>query len=739
MLAYKYTNVKIQLAMIKQVVYTYLFNVFLVSPNSIIKAFLINFSKDKENLNSKEKFLKFIEINKDIEDGFYDIFSSNANPLLDEKNMPIVDQEGKNVNEKVTLDYMYLTCLLNKNSQINFDELSVDEIRIKGKQELREIFFDVFLEFVNDIKNKYKIDLDNINLKIQTSGNENFSLSTTSNKNTIEGLINSSFYIETYNDLKKINNYQGSVFTPQLLNDGFQNNSLDTISRLNYNLPIYDPKKNNDGIAEEKKIIDNLNLEGLGIEFFYKIKDKIQIRQACGEEFSKNPVVVSIRDFNFGNLNFEALCGQSFFNWKLNQSYKNLEEFIFFREPKLNKKFEYAESKNGLIIKSQPFDEKKYYGAKLLTKEEIVNLEQKLIDSGDDSGFIALVPTNTLKETEFNNLSLNIGQSLKLFFTVFSENEKTINMSYGDVSKILGVDCLIGSYNLSMNNTFLIENSTLEESSLSYPFTKVLNYKFTNNLDKIEILNKTKTLNGLVASDVFLSDTGPLESPDNKFKGFKNYGILKLENQKFNTNEIFDLYFRVVYNKFKFLEQNSLESALTVGKVETLQTNILKKEGNFLVLMPEITFSEKNKQFLYIEKKSIYEVKLNKIGEEIFKDSRIHFYDAAMCTFFKTGALSEYDTYYSFATNNLKFIKEKYFNKIISIFEKKEQIVEEIKTNFISNNGEYIDFSMFNFGTFKIEKFSSIKNLRSYKNFTDFITYYKNTVQGLAEEIQDRV
>ena len=63
MLGYKFINIKIQIAFIKQIIYSYLFNVFLVSPKTMLKGLMTNFSKDKINSNSKEKFLKLLEDN----------------------------------------------------------------------------------------------------------------------------------------------------------------------------------------------------------------------------------------------------------------------------------------------------------------------------------------------------------------------------------------------------------------------------------------------------------------------------------------------------------------------------------------------------------------------------------------------------------------------------------------------------------------------------------------------------
>lgn len=70
MLGYKFTNIKIQIVLIKQIIYHFLYNSFVVSPNMFIKAFLSGIDKNNFD-NSKEKYLEFLKENKFIKDEFF--------------------------------------------------------------------------------------------------------------------------------------------------------------------------------------------------------------------------------------------------------------------------------------------------------------------------------------------------------------------------------------------------------------------------------------------------------------------------------------------------------------------------------------------------------------------------------------------------------------------------------------------------------------------------------------------
>ena len=68
MLGYKFTNIKIQVALIEQIIYNFLYNAFVLSPNMFFLALLSNIGKNNFGNNSKEKYLIFLQQNKFIKD-----------------------------------------------------------------------------------------------------------------------------------------------------------------------------------------------------------------------------------------------------------------------------------------------------------------------------------------------------------------------------------------------------------------------------------------------------------------------------------------------------------------------------------------------------------------------------------------------------------------------------------------------------------------------------------------------
>jgi hypothetical protein len=85
-----------------------------------------------------------------------------------------------------------------------------------------------------------------------------------------------------------------------------------------------------------------------------------------------------------------------------------------------------------------------------------------------------------------------------------------------------------------------------------------------------------------------------------------------------------------------------------------------------------------------------------------------------------------------------KYIKENFYDKMISLIENKEYsgYVNNFYDSGVLKNENTINRIDFGQVTFD---FTQTIGLRSYKNFQDFINYYKSTVEGLAKEAVDRV
>ena len=146
MIGFKYTNIKIQTAYIKFLMYSYLYNLFILQPAYYYKFILSEFSKDSlSGENSKKQFDKFIKDNKALVDNFYFVIEK-------------VDQQidGKNYKNNKITNYIWLTCVLKKDIKTNFNFLTNEQIESIGREEVINLLFDTFFVVLEDIKEKYK-------------------------------------------------------------------------------------------------------------------------------------------------------------------------------------------------------------------------------------------------------------------------------------------------------------------------------------------------------------------------------------------------------------------------------------------------------------------------------------------------------------------------------------------------------------------------------------------------------
>jgi len=645
MLGYKFINIKIQIAYIKQIIYCYLFNLFIISPNIFLKIFFNDFSKDSLGLSSKEQYQIFTNNNKEIEKDFY-------------KKLDEVDKKIKK--------YMFLATILNKNMNTNFNNISEEEINRTGSEELQYLFYEVFFDFLIKIKESYNLNIDSFYNDSGTQKNSNDSLAST---NSPEGTFKGAGFIPTTFSMDK------NVLIPYFnFNNGFIPINKES------DVPL------SDAFLKEK-IIDNYSNTISG-EFYYKIKDEINISLSCGNKSRKNIIIFSFRDNKLGTAtgskeSLEFLAVQQFYDWTKDDSYKNLDQFIFYRKPEIKDILKYSKNNNGTIIEPEIFNSNTFTGAKLLNRKEILELKENLKNTNDNNGFIAIIPKEKIDQEKFdkiNKILTETGSNSGFLFvlSLFSDEERKMKMSLNDVSKTIGSN---GNKN---------------------------------------ILNKT----------------------------------IFYENNGFNPNELFDLYFLVSSNMYdlKTIETNQnvqawdydpniidkelIKENLTSFNLE----NLLNKNGKFVLYSKDVYLSysfgyfqfKKNlTKYLTMERKKILELKLNNLEEEIFGINK-NVLDSA--------SKLETNPSYDLQKNVSKFIKENFYDRLMTLLENKEysSFINSFYDSGVLKSSVSID--KLNFGQITFD-FETIKNqgLRSYKNFKDFIIYYKDTVESLAREATDRV
>lgn len=631
MLGYKYTNIKIQIALIKQIMYSYLFNLFIASPNIFLKLILTNFSKDTDGKNSKEQYENFIKLNQNIFIEFY-------------KNLP------PKVNK-----YMSLAVILNKDMKTNFDSFNSNEIFSLGNEELQNIFFDVFFVFLEEIRKEFNIDLDKLLDK------DNLSESKTS----FDEVFKSSKLIPDRKDIKKPILIQSLNANTSVLSESEKTQLLQRIII-------------NKGLLNDDELLRKLFDASYGIhgEFYYKIKDSLDVKLNCGNTTRKNIVIFSIRNVVNEKENKEFLGVQQYFNWKTlnkvlaDETYRNLEQFIFVRDQNIKQNLNFDSNKFFTFNKS--FNNEKYLGAKILNRKEILELREKLDFSGDDSGFLAIIPLDTIEQKDVNyvnNFLQNLGNTKNIYLSGFSEDEKKSKMSATDVLKLLGLK---------------------SEGPLSRTIVYQKNPYASFDVNEL--------------FDVYFSALN------------STYYLNEISKNLFNVEEILkketDLSSKIPEKEGKFLLDFKLIEDI-FAKLNTVK-------------------------YFTIKRVNILDIKLSVSNEEKFQDIG-NFTTSPLPKGF-IGDINLNDPFQSLIINNLStaFLRKKYYDKFLNVLEKEEfnSVKDSLFPSDILNN-DIIE--KINFGVFDYTIPDDLKSLRSYKNYSDFLKYYIDIVEALAKESADRV
>lgn len=636
MLGYKFINIKIQTALIKQIMYSYLFNLFLVSPNRFFKFILTNFSKDTIDFNSKEQFEKFVKSN---ESAFNSFFSKQSNKVR---------------------KYMLLTAILDKDMKTNFNDLSDVEIEELGLDRLKTIFFNVFFDLTNKVKDEFNIEIEDLYKEANY-------------KESLEDLFNISIMTPTSYSLSDstlvgVQKYALGYTKKQaedLSADIIVNNSTGQVFGFDY---LFSPSK---------------ELHG---EFYYKIKENLEVELDCGSSTRKNIIISSIRNSNNQNENEEFLGVQEFYNWKNDKSYERLEQFLFIRLPEIKQNIIFGSKTTGLIEVldlskkvfnyKTSFDSNSYVGAKILNQTEILDLKNKLELTNNNSGFLAIIPTNTISEEKvkkINEFLSNLDNFKKLFLCGFSKEERNLKMSAADVIKSLnGLTIRNGQYNVGfdINELFDAYFSILETT-----------YSLQPSSDVINVI---------------------VDSYDEKFAAITNLKGYK----KINTSKEGEY---LIYSKF-------------IDDVQTGKLPELKKTN--------IVFTK----YFTVNRKYILNIKLSAPGDDKFGG-----------LFQVETIINQWNGYenvesisYSLGLSTSIYLKSKYYDKIMNILQK-DEFVDINKLMFPSELLSDSVIEKLNFGIFKNDISSIPKSFRSYKNYDDFLKYYIDIVEALAKESADRV
>jgi hypothetical protein len=712
MLGYKFINIKIQTALIKQIIYSYLFNFFLVAPNSFFKSLLTNIDKENFESSSKEKFDEFIRQNKNIKDQFY------------------IDLNKEN---KYVLRYMYLTCILNTDMKTNFNNFNDSDLEFAGKQSLDNLFYDVFLEFLNNIKKVYNID---------NSSNSAVSFKSTYNSsNSLESLVSYAYYIET------LDNFETPAFLCHYDVDNV--GTIGAVSAFDICAFINSPKNNWSGDPEATDAIEQFSKQilqensGLSSEFYYKIKSNIPVDLNCGSRAKEHPIFISLRKSGNtpNNLLYEVFCVQQYFDWQKDDSYRNIDQFIFLRD---NNTTNILEEDGKLNKRIDVFNEDEYIGIKFLKREEILELKNNLSKTNNKNGFIALIPVSKVSDEFINNfnetlkLVSGINDSYRIYLSTFSNDEKSLKMSYSEVSKILTKNSLLADWSL------LAEETSVNGQSYKnyYNVSRTMTYLMAN-----------------LKNDIYFG------------KYFTN----------FNINKLFDLCLRINFIDYKtktidieFLgDINVTPNTSDIIKKDFInidKQNILNKTGDFALLQPyvnyilspifskngkyyigkkEIKIGDKiNKKYYIQTKQQIIDIVLNENNQQVFSgvtSEDIKCIPRFPQIFYPEGLNGKGQ---KFAQENLTYIKSNFSEKILNILQG-DNFKEFINTFFTPENEQTstTDLSAIIVGDYKkntdkstdFDLLSQTKPLRTYKNFKDYINYYVGSVESLATGVQDNV
>lgn len=755
MIGFKYTNIKIQTAYIKFLMYSYLYNLFLLQPAYYYKFILSEFSKDSlSGENSKQQFDKFIKDNKALVDNFYSVIEK-------------VDQQinGKNYKKNKITNYVWLTCVLKKDIKTNFSLLTNNEIESIGREEIINLLFDTFFVVLEEIKEKYKLNIKDLRESIykeigSTKDGKNLKIDLAKNNIKFDGslqdLVSSCRFIE---NIKDINNFQDIPIFSTYTNDSKlfqqekedfykQNNLLafkfeqimadhgdfpTTIEELlNENYMAFPHSYNDYEIKsgansysllknDLQKIVDDIGYKGFCGQVFFKIKEQVDVQFRCGSEASKNPVTISFRAAdNKYDKNQDFIYVQKFFDWKKDKSYFDLEQFILVRQSGIEDILKYDEINKGTIKLQKTFNDKSHFGVKFIEGNDIYILEEKLKNSGSDIGFLALIP---IKRADKNLIDLLISdQKLNFYIGVFSEPQRNLRMSYGDLTRLLCKNYNINEYSFDKYN----EDNTVP--------------KTLSNLDN----------------------------------GKRNIDL----------DDLIDCYFSIYLNEFTVKEyllgpkkiRYTFEDLLSVknetGKFK-LKPDINNKEGNFILLLEKATkVQNKDGQdisfYMNIEKKHVSSIKINNKNKKIFQDFQLGFQIISKepkPEIFKFSKLIDFKDLenpqlYSREFGNLasikiegidniflRHIKENFLQEIINSFinntsSKEKDILEGIFQG-LNNPEENILFKLISNTDLNsmVNNYSdnNFRKTRAYRNIVDFIKYYKGSVESLAKEVQDNV
>jgi len=743
MIGFKYTNIKIQTAYIKFMIYSYLHNLFLLKPGFYFQFILTEFSRDSlSGEKSKEQFNKFINDNIKIVDVFYEVIEQ------------IVGIKNSNKMKK----YIWLTCVLNKDIKTNFNLLSDDEIEKIGRQEVINLMFDTFFIVLGDIQKKYKIQLQDIKSelyeKLKKDINEKALISKTFTKfdGSIENLIDSCFFIENIEDVYNFNkrplfvtypnNFtltqknKYTIYDPQsggssevgkelinLLNPKFgdvptQINELLNQDYFTYTFPYNDFSINTFFKNAEKgyeffkidlnNIVEDVGYKGLSGQVFFKIKDQVDVQFRCGSEASKNPITLSFRDSKRSD---DFIYVQKFFE-PGDKSYLDLEQFIFVR-------YDYIKSilkndKEGTIELDKNFDTNSYTGIKFIEGKEIYDLENNIRKSNLDIGFLALIPIKKA-DSKYIKEVLNSNYS-KMIVGTFSEDQRNLRMSYGDLTRIFCKNWIV------KENDF----SKFYEDTNKLPKVK-FGPGFNIDLDDIIDCYFSVYFNEFNVSNLY-RDINTYDYTAKDILDFTTVGLL------IKTPEGTSL------QKYDFSKINNKE-----GTFSLLLSNSVQKK-----LMEQIP--KKPSLFLQIQKKFVTAVKIGNKNKKIFvKDFKYNNdikYDFSRLYDYET--LEKNDIFANNRTPDsvfLEYLKKEFMEDIVEFMKKNTSEEEkEILLGFFpaladpQNNLIAKLSTNINLADIKsIYNSNKFKNTRAYKNMADFINYYKNSVESLAKELQDNV
>lgn len=764
MIGFKYTNIKIQTAYIKFLMYSYLYSLFLLQPAYYYKFILSEFSKDSlSGTNSKQQFDIFIKNNQKLVDNFYSVIES-------------VDEHislGKYKKNKIK-NYIWLTCVLKKDMKTNFSLLTSEEIESIGREEVNNLLFDTFFVVLEEIKDKYNLNLNVIKDEIYKGVNttKGVALKTdiakfdTKFDGSIDNLIDSCFFIENVQDIHNFvsnpifSTYTNEFFFDQDTKENLYKAGLDTkvvntfeqtLSKhgdfpskidelLNQNYKDYPHPYNDYTVVSDAgsdtllktdllKIPEDIGYKGFCGQIFFKIKEQVDVQFRCGSEAAKNPATVSFRSAdNKYEKNHDFVYVQKYFDWKNDKTYYDLEQFIFVRQENIKDILKYDQTNKGTIDLKKGFDEKTYTGIKFLEGNDIYTLEEKLINSKLNTGFLALVPIKRQEKTLVDDLISD--SKLNLYIGVFSEDQRNLRMSYGDVARLL---C----------KNYKINDKAFDK----YDEDKTIIPKTLSNMD--------------------------------------------MGKRNLELDDLIDCYFSIYLNEFRVDKYSlgpltakgspsktryTIDDLLSAGKGTRkfkIENDINKKEGEFILLLEKAVQPQAGNTgyfsfFLNIEKKHVSSIKINTKNKKVFQDfiygfsviskeatpqkfqfsKIIDFKDLENSILYATefgniGSIksNSIDNIFlqQIKNNFLEDIKESIKNEtteeeksiLSGIFEGLYDPESNVVNKLISN--ENLDLLVNNYND------NNFKKTRAYKNVFDFVKYYKNSVESLAKEVQDNV